>query len=161
MPRTALVALALVAAPGFALADDHVQPTGDAAAGERAFRQCIACHVVVDDSGETLAGRNARTGPNLWQVPGRPAASVADFDYSESLAAAGEQDLVWTEAAFVAYVQDPTSYLRDYLGDDRARGAMSYRVRSEDDALNVYAYLASLGTFPAADGDGDTAAASE
>lgn len=125
------------------LADGHI--TGDAEAGERAFRQCISCHVVVDAEGETLAGRNARTGPNLWGIESRLVGSVEDFRYSAGLEALNEMGVEWDEAAFVAYVQDPTGWIREAADDDSLRGAMSFRVRSEEDALNLYAYIAGLG----------------
>lgn len=53
MQRLSVLATAatLLATP--VLADGHA--TGDAAAGEAAFRQCISCHVVVNAEGETLA----------------------------------------------------------------------------------------------------------
>nr|P86320.1 RecName: Full=Cytochrome c2 [Rhodovulum adriaticum] len=122
-----------------------VDVSGDAAAGEKAFRQCITCHVVVDDSGETLAGRNAKVGPNLYKVPGRHAGQIEGFRYSDSMSQAGQNGLVWVEEEFVKYVQDPTGYLREYLGDSKARGAMTHKVRKEDEAVDIYAYLASLG----------------
>lgn len=135
----ALAATAMTAIPMTASAQ-----SGDAAAGERAFRGCQACHVVVNDAGETLAGRNAKTGPNLYQVAGRTAGSVDGFRYSDSMVAAGEAGLVWDEESFVAYVQDPTGYLREYLDDSGARGNMSYKVRKAEDAADLYAYLSSL-----------------
>lgn len=139
---TVLAAAAtLFAAP--VLADGHI--TGDAEAGERAFRQCISCHVVVDAEGETLAGRNARTGPNLYGISGRTIGSIEDFRYSPGLTALMEAEMVWDEASFAAYVQDPTGWIREAASDDSLRGAMSFRVRSEEDALNLYAYIASLG----------------
>lgn len=128
----------LLAAPALA------QMEGDVAEGEKAFRQCQTCHVVVNDAGETLAGRNAKTGPNLYGVIGRPAASEEDFNYGDSLKAAGEKGLVWDEEHFVEYVQDPTAFLREYLDDQGARSKMTFRVRSEDDAKNLAAYLSSL-----------------
>ncbi|QBY02076.1 c-type cytochrome [Rhodophyticola sp. CCM32] len=136
-------ATAFLAAP-MACAD-MATPTGDAAAGEAAFRQCIACHVVVNDAGETLAGRNARTGPNLFGIAGRTAGTYEEFRYSASMTAAGEAGLVWDEEGFVTYVQDPTGFLREYLDDSGARGSMSFRVRSPEDAANLYAYIMSLG----------------
>lgn len=136
----ALVVGSLFAAPAFA--GGHA--SGDAAAGEEAFSQCQTCHVVVDDAGETLAGRNAKTGPNLYAMAGRTAGTVDGFRYSKSMVEAGEAGLVWDEEAFVAYVQDPTGYLREYLDNNRARGKMSYKVRDEADAVNLYAYLVSL-----------------
>lgn len=143
MQRLTVLATAatLLATPVFA--DGHV--TGDAEAGERAFRQCISCHVVVDAEGETLAGRNARTGPNLWGVDGRTIGSIEDFRYSPGLTALMEAEMMWDEAAFVGYVQDPTGWIREAAEDDGLRGAMSFRVRSEEDALDLYAYIASLG----------------
>ncbi len=125
------------------LADEDV--TGDAEAGETAFRQCISCHVVVNADGETLAGRNARTGPNLWGIEGRLIGGVDDFSYSSGLTALMDDGMEWDEDAFVSYVQDPTGWIREVSGDDSLRGAMSFRVRSEEDALNLYAYIESLG----------------
>jgi cytochrome c len=136
------VAATLLSAP-MAMADAH-GASGDAAAGEAAFRQCVACHVVVNDAGETLAGRNARTGPNLYGIAGKPWAHVEDFRWSPGMQALNEAGVLVTEETFVAYVQDPTAYIREATGDDRARGAMSFRVRSEEDAINLYAYLVSL-----------------
>ncbi|MEL6619678.1 MAG: c-type cytochrome, partial [Pseudomonadota bacterium] len=87
----ALVAATTLAAPAFA--DGHA--SGDAAAGEKAFRQCISCHVVVNDEGETLAGRKAKTGPNLYGVAGRALGAVEDFKYSDIIMLAGEQGVVY------------------------------------------------------------------
>lgn len=118
--------------------------TGDPAAGESAFRQCQTCHVVVDESGETLAGTRAQTGPNLYGVVGAQAASAEDFRYGDDLAAAGEQGLVWTEETLLPYLQDPNAFLKEYTGDSGARSRMAFRVRNEEDALNLIAYLHSL-----------------
>lgn len=138
---TAAAIAALMATPLFAEA--HM--SGDAGAGESVFRQCQSCHVVENEAGDVLAGRNAKTGPNLYGIVGRTAGTVEGFGYSDAMVAAGEAGLVWDEANFVAYVQDPTGFLRDYLDDNGARGAMSFKVRKEEDATNVYAYIGSLG----------------
>lgn len=136
-------AAALLAAPVFA--DGHAA-TGDAAAGEEQFnRQCVACHVVANDDGEVLAGRNARTGPNLYGLAGATLGAVEDFRYGDAIVELGEAGTVWTEENFVGYVQDPTGWLRETLDDNRARGKMAYRVRNEEDAVNLYAYLATFG----------------
>jgi cytochrome c len=122
-------------------------PTGDAAAGEAVFeRQCASCHVVQDEAGAVLAGRSARTGPNLHGVVGRVPGTHPDYAYSDAMEAYGDTGAVWEEASFVPYVQDPTGFLREALGDPRARGKMAYRVRDEQDARDVYGFLA---TFPA------------
>lgn len=132
----ACAAAALTAAPAIAQ---------DAAAGEEAFSQCQTCHVIVNEDGETLAGRNARTGPNLYGVIGRQAGVIEGFRYSNSLVEAGEQGLVWDEESVAGYLLDPTGWLREHLDDRRARGNMSYRVRAEEDAANLAAYLAQFG----------------
>ena len=143
MLKFALISASLsLAAPAFA--DSHAA-TGDAEAGERQFsRQCVACHVVADAEGEVLAGRTARTGPNLFGLAGRELGTVEDFRYSDALVTLGEEGQIWTEEAFVAYVQDPTGWLRDTLNDNRARGKMAYRVRDAQDAVDIYAYLATF-----------------
>ena len=136
----AIMAATTLAVPAFA--DGHA--SGDAAAGEKAFRQCISCHVVVDDAGETLAGKKAKTGPNLYGIVGGNFGKVDGFRYSDiNQLAADMEDLTVTEEVFVAYVQDPTGYLREATGD-KGRSKMSYKVRKEEDAVNIYAYLASL-----------------
>lgn len=142
MIRTlSVAALALTAAPAFA--DGHLAATGDAEAGEAAFRQCQSCHVVEDASGEVLAGRAAKTGPNLYGVVGRVGGVVEGFRYSDIIVAAGEGGMIYDEANFVAYVQDPTGHLREVTGDN-GRGKMSYKVRKEEDAVNLYAFLAQF-----------------
>ncbi|PWJ21695.1 c-type cytochrome [Jannaschia seohaensis] len=145
MIRHLTIAAALLAA-GPALADGHaldLTATGDAGAGESAFRQCQSCHVVENDAGEVLAGRAAKTGPNLYGVVGRTAGSVEDFRYSDIVVAAGEAGMVYDEANFVAYVQDPTGHSQEVSGES-GRSKMSYRVRNEDDAVNLYAFLAQF-----------------
>ena len=122
--------------------------TGDVIAGEIAYsKQCVACHVVVNDDGKKLAGRNGKSGPNLYNIAGAVAGMVEGYRYGKSIVAAGgENSLVWTEDTFVAYVQDPKGFLRTYLDDKKVRAKMSYKVRDEEDARNIYAYLFSLYT---------------
>lgn len=140
---TMAAAFAVLAAPAFA--DDHASTQGDAAAGEEQFnRQCVACHVVQNTAGEVLAGRNAKTGPNLFGLAGRPVASAEGFRYGDSIVEAGERGDVWTEEAFVGYVQNPTDWLRETLDDRRARSKMAYQVREESQAYDLYAYLSTF-----------------
>ncbi|MEO1639675.1 MAG: c-type cytochrome [Pseudomonadota bacterium] len=145
MKKTILAAaLTVYSVPAFA--DGHASTQGDAAAGEEQFaRQCVACHVVADASGEVLAGRNARTGPNLYDVAGRMLGAQEGFNYSDGIMELGEGGTVWTEEAFVGYVQDPTGWLRETLDDRRARGRMAYQVRQEEQAYDLYAYLSTFG----------------
>jgi cytochrome c len=132
---------------------------GDAAAGERVFNQCQTCHVVANEAGEVLAGRNAKTGPNLYGVVGRTAGTYPDFEYGESIVAAGAGGLVWDEAQLVTYLADPGAFLKEVTGDASARSMMAFKLRKPEDAANVVAYIASLA--PAADGAADPAATEE
>ena len=139
---TLLAVLATAAAPAFA--------AGDATKGEATFKQCQTCHSVVNDAGERLAGKGSKTGPNLFGIVGRKAGSYPDFKYGKSIVAAGEAGLVWDEASFVAYVQDPAAFLKETLADKSATAKMMFKVKSADDAANVYAYLAQFSPAPAA-----------
>jgi cytochrome c len=117
---------------------------GDAAKGEKLFSQCQTCHVVVDGDGAVLAGRNAKTGPNLYGVIGRAAGSVEGFKYGDSIVELGATGFVWDEATLATYVQDPTAFLKEALGDSKARGKMSFKVRKEADAADLAAFLATF-----------------
>ncbi len=137
-----LAVMATTAAPAFA--------EGDAAKGEVVFKQCQTCHAVIDDAGELLAGKNAKTGPNLYGVAGRQAGIYPEFKYGKSMVAAGAAGLIWDEASFVAYVQNPAAFLKATLNDKSATAKMMFKVKSEEAAADVYAYLSQFGPAPAA-----------
>ncbi|PRY75767.1 cytochrome c [Yoonia maritima] len=138
--KSITVAAALVACASAASAE------GDVAAGEEQFnRQCVACHVVRNDNGEVLAGRTARTGPNLYGIEGRVLGSADGFRYGDAIVDLGATGATWDENTFVAYVQNPTGYLREALDDRRARGKMAYQVRDPQQAADIYAFLATVG----------------
>jgi cytochrome c len=69
----------------------------DAAAGERVFTQCRACHQV----GESA--KNA-VGPHLNGLFGRVTGSVEGYNYSPANKNSG---LTWDEATFGDYIQNP------------------------------------------------------
>lgn len=142
----AALALGLMAGP--LMADGHA--TGDAEAGEKVFKKCKACHMVADAEGEVIV-KGGKTGPNLYGLYTRVAGSEEDFGkkYGKSLVAAGEAGLEWNEADFVKYVADPKQFLRDYLDDKKAKSKMSFKLKKDEDAANVWAYLVSVG--PAAE----------
>jgi cytochrome c len=147
--RLTLTALALasLSAPAFAQ---------DIEAGAKTFNQCQTCHVVQNEAGEVLAGKNAKTGPNLYGMPGRVAGAYPDFKgYGESLVALGATGFVWDEANFVEYVQDPAKFLKAKLGDDKAKSKMAFKLKKPEDAANVWAFIASLSpaAAPAAAGE--------
>jgi len=124
--------------------------SGDAALGQKAFRQCASCHVVQNDAGEVLAGKAAKTGPNLYGIAGRQFGMVEGYRYSDiNQLAASMEELVVNEEVFAAFVQDPTGYLREATGD-KGRSKMSFKVRKEEDAANIFAFIKSLSPEPEA-----------
>jgi cytochrome c len=69
----------------------------DAAAGEKVFAVCRACHQV----GETA--KNV-VGPKLNGLIGRQAGSVEGYNYSEANKKSG---ITWDEATFAEYIKNP------------------------------------------------------
>ena len=133
--------MVLLSAPAYA--------EGDAANGEEIFnRQCSTCHVVEDEAGEVLAGRASQVGPNLYGVVGRAPGTDPEFAYGDSIVAYGATEVVWGEENLLAYLQDPTDFLRTAMEDRRARGKMAFQLRDPQDAADVYAFLATF-TAPA------------
>lgn len=141
MKITAFAALAsaFLVAPAFA--DGHA--TGDAAAGEKVFKKCKSCHMIVDADGEAIQ-KGGKTGPNLYGIFGRTAGSVEGFKYSKGLKALGETGAAWDEASFVGWSADPSKYLTAQLGK-KERSKMSFKLKKEDEAKNIWAYLVSVG----------------
>ncbi|MDW4499250.1 cytochrome C [Sulfitobacter sp. D35] len=131
---TLLPALLLTAAPAFA--------EGDAAAGEKDFNKCKACHAITADDGTDIV-KGGKVGPNLYGVVGRAVASVEDFSYGADLAALGETGAVWDEASLAEYMADPREYLKTALDNPKAKSKMVFRLKSGGE--DVAAYLASVG----------------
>ena len=101
---------------------------GDAAAGQKVFNQCKACH-------DIEKGVN-KVGPTLKGVVGRKAASVADYKYSPAMVKKGEEGVVWDEATLTAYLPNPKAYVP---GTKMAFGGL----KKPEDVANVIAYLAA------------------
>jgi cytochrome c len=112
----------------------------DLANGEKEFGKCKTCHMVVADDGTEIV-KGGKTGPNLYGVIGRAAAST-DFKYGAGLKAAGEKGLVWDEANIVEYLADPGKYLQTYLDDKKAKSLMSFKLKKGGD--DIAAWLASV-----------------
>lgn len=110
-------ASALMLTAGPALAE------GDAAAGEKLFVKCKTCHTLE-------AGKN-KVGPSLAGLMGRPAASVADFNYSDAMKASG---LTWDEANLDAYLADPK-------GKVPGNKMVFPGMKKPEDRANLIAYL--------------------
>lgn len=117
------VAVALGAISTSALAE------GDAAKGEKVFRKCKACHVAD-------AEKN-KVGPHLVGIIGRKAASVEGYKYGKGITDAAEKIGEWDEAKLVEYLADP----KGYVG---GKSKMTFKLKKEDQRMDVAAYLASL-----------------
>ena len=127
-----------------------------AEAGKAVFKKCAACHQVGPEA-------KNRAGPVLNGVIGRQAGTYEGFKYRDSIVAAGEKGLVWTEEELSQYLDDPTGYLKTYLEDGKARSAMSFKLKNEQERLDVIAYIAAASETDsaAAAPAGDVAAAPE
>ena len=90
MFRTLLAVAMIAAVPTLAAAE------GDAAAGEKVFRKCKACH--------TADEAKNKVGPHLVGIVGRKAGAVEDFKYSDAMKNSG---LTWDEATLKEYLADP------------------------------------------------------
>ena len=112
---------------------------GDVAAGEKDFKKCMACHMIAN--GDEVIAKGGKTGPNLYGVVGRPAASVEDFKYGASIIEAAEDGLVWDEDNLVTYLENPKAFLTEVTGDSGAKSKMTFRLKEGQD---VVAYLASV-----------------
>ena len=97
----------------------------DAAAGEKVFKKCKACHYV--------DRKKNKSGPHLVNIVGRSAGAVEGFKYSKAMAGSG---LVWDEATLTGFLAKPKKYLKGTK--------MSFAgLKKESDIANVIAYLKS------------------
>ena len=103
---------------------------GDAAAGQRVFAQCRACHTV--DNG----GRNG-VGPNLFGIVGKQAGQREGFRYSANMQELAQGGLTWTVENLQKYLENPKSLV--------PRGSMAFAgLRNPEQRANVIAYLETL-----------------
>lgn len=136
-----LASLAAICVAVPAIAQDA---SGDPEAGEKVFRQCKACHMIESADGEEIQ-KGGQVGPNLWGVAQRQPGSLDGYSYGDDLVAAGaEMGGTWTEEEFVAYVANPRDWLSEKIGGS-AKSKMTFMLRKEEDAHDVWAYLVSVG----------------
>ena len=114
---------------------------GDATAGADLFKRCKACHSIIAPDG-TAVQKGGKTGPNLFGVIGRTVASVADFKYGDAILAAGAKGLIWDEAMLTTYVTDPSAWLKEQTGNDKAVTKMTFKLAKGGE--DIAAYLASI-----------------
>ena len=113
---------------GFALSVGIVGAASaqDAAAGEKVFAKCKACHVIDAPTN--------RVGPTLHGVIGRTAGTVEGFKYSESMIQHGKDGLVWNNENLDKYLADPKGFV--------PKNKMAYPgLKSAEDRANVIAYI--------------------
>ncbi|NTT86067.1 c-type cytochrome [Tabrizicola fusiformis] len=127
MKKLALTAL-LVAVAAPAMADEKV------------FNKCKACHSVIAADGTEVV-KGGKTGPNLFGVIGRPVASVADYDYGDSIKAVGASGKVWDEASLVTYIADPSAWLAANGAGEGAKSKMTFKLAK--DGEEIAAWLAT------------------
>ncbi len=103
----------------------------DAAAGQRVFNQCRACHVIENN------GRNG-VGPNLHGIVGRRAASIESFRYSANMRTLAQGGLTWDEASLRRYITNPKDLV--------PQGSMAFAgIRNEQQINDLIAYLKTQG----------------
>ena len=118
-------ALPLIAL-GFGLSTIPASASGDAAAGEKVFKKCKACHVV--------DAEKHKTGPHLVNIIGRVAGSADGYKrYSNAMKLSG---IVWNEETLDGYLEKPNNYVR-------GTRMLFVGLRKEEDRANVIAYLKS------------------
>ncbi|MFO1120165.1 MAG: c-type cytochrome [Rhodospirillales bacterium] len=106
--------------------------SADAAAGEKVFGKCKACH-------NAEKGGTNQVGPNLWNVVGAPIAHHEGFPYSAALA--GRSGEKWTYDELDVYLTSPKAF---------APGTkMTFPGLSKpEDRANVIAYLRTRNDSP-------------
>ena len=115
------VILAAAISSGSALAQD-------AAAGEKVFIKCKACHQI----GE---GAKNAVGPVLNGVVGRPAGSYPNYSYSD---ANNNSGLTWDEATLKVYLKNPRAKVP-------GTKMIFPGLTNDEDIDNVIAYLKQFG----------------
>ena len=101
----------------------------DAAAGEKVFGKCKACHKVDGSDG---------TGPHLNGVVGRAVASVAGFAYSDAMVEHAAEAPTWDPAALAAFLANPKGVVP---GTKMAFAGL----KTPEEQANLIAYLQAQG----------------
>ena len=98
----------------------------DAAAGEKVFAKCKACHVADEDKN--------KIGPTLKGVIGRTVGTLEGYKYSPAMVEAGKGGMVWDEATLAEYLKAPKEVVK---GTKMAFPGL----KKDEDLANVIAYL--------------------
>ena len=107
---------------------------GDPAAGQDLARACAACHTF-DEGGPNLVG------PNNWDIVGSTMGHIADFNYSDALAARHDAGDVWSYESLSAFLLSPQAYIPGT--------SMVYAgIADVQDRAHVIAWLRTLSNDP-------------
>jgi cytochrome c len=105
----------------FGPADAYAQ---DAAAGQKTFNACRACHQIGDNSVNSI-------GPVLTGVVGRKAGIIADYRYSDANKNSG---ITWDEPTLTEYLRNPQAKVP-------GTKMMFPGLKKDEDIANVIAFL--------------------
>lgn len=108
----------------------NVLAAADPERGARSAAICSSCHSF--DQG----GPNG-TGPNLWEVVGRPVASVSGYAYSAALKAHGGE---WDYETLDPYLENSQGYVPGTQ--------MAQKIRKDEKRADIIAYLGTLAASP-------------
>lgn len=98
----------------------------DAAAGEKVFGRCKACH----SPDETTS----KIGPGLKGIIGHAAAANESYKYSPAMVAAAADGLVWNDETMTEFLKNPKAMVKGTK--------MSFAgLKKDDEIANVIAYL--------------------
>ena len=102
--------------------------------GAAVFRKCATCHANKKDAPSTVA-------PNLWNIVGRPKASLADYQgkYSDGMKAKGGE---WSYESLAEFVHKPKGYVP-------GTKMIFAGINDKGEIANLIAYLRTLADSPA------------
>ncbi len=118
-----IVFLLAISAAAFLASNAQAQ---DAAAGEKVFNRCKACHVADKDEN--------RVGPSLMGVIGRTAGTHPNYQYSPAMVEAGKNGTVWNDQTLTEYLKNPKAMVK---GTKMAFAGL----KNDKDIADVIAYL--------------------
>lgn len=124
--RPLFAAVSLAAMICATIPSAHAQ---DAAAGEKSFNKCRACHQVGETAKNTV-------GPALNGLFGRKSGTVEGYNYSDANKNSG---ITWDEAVFAEYIKDPKAKIP---GTKMAFAG----IKKDDEIKDLTAYLKQFGT---------------
>ena len=119
--------LTFAASVAFAASAGQAFAAGDAAAGEKVFAKCKACHQIGEGAKNAVA-------PELNGLNGRKAGSVEGYNYSEPMKSSG---ITWDEASFKEFIKNPKAKVP-------GTKMIFQGLANDADQENVWAYLAQF-----------------